>query len=272
MSVAEGDPSRSQERPAIVRLQWHGNVAEVVLDNPPVNALTQELLDQLRRSIAELSANARAVVVRSALPRVFVAGGDLNLIADGTSSEHEQYVRDLQMTFEALADLGAPVVTVVDGHCIGGGLELALAGDVIVASTHARFALPEARLGVIPAAGGVHRLVRRVGEGHARYVLLTACGVDASRAFQMGLIDELHGHEEVVARALTLAAAMAGFPPSAMTEIKRLINRALDVNLESGLAEELLSWMAVRPEPESEAAIRAQVGLLRRSRTAMGRE
>jgi len=249
----------------IIRVQWHGAVAEVVMDSPSVNALTLEFVEDLYAAIADLSRTARAVVVRSAVPGIFVAGGDLNVLANATSVVHRQFVTDLQRTFHALASMRAPVVIAVDGHCIGGGLELALAGDVIVASARSTFALPEARLGLLPASGGLHRLVRRVGEGHARYMLLTSARVDATRALQMGLIDELLDDQDVGHRALTLASAMAGFPSSAMAEIKRLSNRALDVTMETGLAEELSSWMEVRPEPESETAIQDQLLRIKRS-------
>ena len=247
------------DRPPLVSVDWRDAVAEVVINNPPVNALTRDLMDQLRETLTELSERARVIVISSALPQVFMAGGDLALMANGTPEQHERYVSHLQSTFGLLASFRGPVITLVDGHCIGGGLELALAGDLILSSEHSTFSLPEARLGILPAAGGIHRLVRRIGEGRARYLMITARRVGAQRALDIGIVDELHPQEDLLEAGRSLAQTLAAYPTRAVGEIKRLTNEALDTTVVEGLTDELASWMQVRPEPETETALRHQL-------------
>ena len=211
-----------------VRLETSGAVAELVLDSAPVNALTTGFLASWNAALDGIGPPApagppvgtgqrvRALVVRSALANTFVAGGDLRLLAAGAPAELKAYVLAVQRAFGRLSELPIPVICAIDGHCLGGGLELALAADIVVATPRSSFGLPEARLGILPAAGGLHRLVRRTGEGTARRLMLTGQRIDGQRAAALGIVNDLAEpggcltHSRALARRPGLAAAGRG--------------------------------------------------------------
>jgi enoyl-CoA hydratase/carnithine racemase len=240
-----------------VRVVYTGPVAELVLDSAPVNALTSEFLQSWNAALDSLAGVTRSVLVRSELPGTFMAGGDLALLDTGSPAELADYVTSLQRAFTRLAQLPVPVVCLVEGHCLGGGLELALAADIIVATSRATFGFPEARLGILPAAGGVHRLVRRVGEGTSRRLMLTGQRIDAARAHQLGVVDDLVEADGGLDHTRALAVDLAGLPNAAVTAIKQLTNTALDRTLDEGLAAEWTQWQAIRATAETHAALRA---------------
>jgi enoyl-CoA hydratase/carnithine racemase len=126
-----------------------------------------------------------------------------------------------------------------------------------VATPRSSFGLPEARLGILPAAGGLHRLVRRTGEGTARRLMLTGQRIDGQRAAALGIVDDLAEPGGCLAHARALAGDLASLPPAALTAIKALTNTASDRTMEDGLAAELASWLQIRDSAETRAALTA---------------
>jgi enoyl-CoA hydratase len=220
-----------------------GRVAHVELANPPLNLITPELLHDLDAALATLEAAApgdvRAVVVSGRGERAFSAGSHVGEF----ETTRGPGGRD-RLAFEAgvsrrLAELPMPTIAAIEGNALGGGLELALACDLRVASERARLGLPEVRLAVIPGAGGTQRLPRVVGPARARELMLTGRVLTADEAERIGLVHEVVPAGESVARARAMAEEIAQRGPLAVREAKRLIDLATETDLETGLAAEL---------------------------------
>jgi enoyl-CoA hydratase/carnithine racemase len=220
-----------------------GTVAHLELVNPPLNLVTRELLDELAAALATLAAAApgdvRALVVTGRGDRAFSAGSHVGEFeAQRGPGGRERLALEEQVS-SALASLPMPTIAAVEGNALGGGLELALCCDLRIASSRARFGLPEVRLAVTPGSGGTQRLPRAVGAARAKELILTGRIIDAAEALRIGLVHEVVPSGEALARADAIAAEIAERGPLAVREAKRLIDASLDVALETGLAAEL---------------------------------
>ena len=220
-----------------------GRVAHLELVNPPLNLITRDLLEALSKALNTLAAasadDVRAVVVSGRGERAFSAGSHVGEFEDQRGADS----RD-RLAFEAgisrrLADLPMPTIAAIEGHALGGGLELALSCDLRIASESARLGLPEVHLAVIPGAGGTQRLPRVVGHARAREMILTGRVVNADEAARIGLVHEIVPPGEAVARATAIGEEIATRGPLAVREAKRLIDAATEVDLDAGLAAEL---------------------------------
>jgi enoyl-CoA hydratase/carnithine racemase len=241
-----------------VRVTLDGGVLDVVLDEPPVNALSRAFVGELERAVDRAEApDVRAVALRSAVPRVFLAGADLGFVVGAPLPELRAYVAGLQALFGRVEALPVPVVAGIDGACLGGGLELALCADVRIAGAGATLGLPEARLGLLPAAGGTQRLVRAIGQGAARDLLLTGRRVEAAEARALGLASREAADGEAGAAAVALAAELAAGCPEAHRAIKVLALLASETALADGLERELEEWVALRATPNSQEGLEA---------------
>jgi enoyl-CoA hydratase/carnithine racemase len=221
-----------------VRVERDGPVAVVTVDSPPVNAIGDAVLDGLAAAAAAVGADdgIRAVVLTGAGEKAFLAGADLNelqSILDG-SVPSEEYTARVRAVLEAWERLPQPVVAAVQASGVGGGLEVALVCDLIVADPRARFGLPEVRLGLMPGAGGTQRLLRRVPLGAARELLLLGGTIDAETALRLGLADRVAAPGAALDEAHELAGRIAALPALAT----RAIKRAVSADLEPGLDRE----------------------------------
>ncbi len=225
--------------PTFVSLQLtreHG-VATLSLDRPKqLNALDAATLRELARAVREIrrDAGVRAVVVTGAGEKAFSAGADIPAMAAMSGAEGHAYSRlghDVLARLEALA---VPVVAAVNGVALGGGLELALACDLIVASERARFGQPEINLGLIPGFGGTQRLVRRIGQTRARELIYLGHMITAEEALRVGLVNRVVPAERLAEEAARLAADLAAKAPIALAEAKRATAVAADADLETG--------------------------------------
>lgn len=212
-------------------------VAVLTLNRPDrLNALSTELADTLAATLESLRANedVRALVVTGA-GRAFSAGADLTEIeACATAYEFRAFVEGLTTVFGELERFPKPSVAAIHGFAFGGGLELALACDLRVAERGARLGLPEAKLGVLPGAGGTQRLPRLVPLGIAKEMILTGEPITAERAHQVGLVNELADPGEVLTAARALAGRLAAGSPLALAAGKRLVHD----DIELGIAHE----------------------------------
>jgi enoyl-CoA hydratase len=220
-----------------------GPVAHLELVNPPLNLITHDLLEALSAALATLAAAApgdvRAVVVSGRGERAFSAGSHVGEFEGQAGPGGRE-----RLAFEAgvsrrLADLPMPTIAAIEGHALGGGLELALCCDVRIASERSKLGLPEVHLAVIPGAGGTQRLPRVVGAARAREMILTGRVVTADEAARIGLVHEVVPSGEAVARATAIGEEIAARGPLAVREAKRLIDAATDLDLDAGLDAEL---------------------------------
>jgi len=222
---------------APVRVQVTGGVATITLDSPPVNALTRPVIHGLERALDE-STGARAVVVESAVEGIFAAGADLELMRTADVDGFLGYLDELRAVVERVANLPVPVVAVIDGHALGGGLELALACTLRIASARARLGVPEIRLGLVPGAGGTQRLPRVVGPALAADLVLTGRALDGAAAGACGLVGRVcdPGELDAVVTATVDGLAQASGP--ALQGALRCLRAADDPGGDAGAAVE----------------------------------
>lgn len=220
-----------------------GPVAVVSIHRPEaMNAITEEMLGELREVCAEVAVreDLRAMVLAGS-DEIFCAGADLKdqapRLADLAPSQLWRRVRATMETFNAVAQLPQPTVAAVSGYALGGGLEIALACDLRVASPTAQFGLPEARVGMMPAAGGTQRLPRLIGASRALELMLTGARIDAQRAYEIGLVNVVA--EDWLGAAVDMARRISTSSPVAAQLCKEVTWSGLNASLEAGLRMEL---------------------------------
>ncbi len=214
-------------------------VALVTLDRPAaLNALDFELMDELAATLETLDADAvcRAIVITGAGDRAFAAGADVRELEPQTSSTLTAGGRFA--AWDRLAAIGLPLIAAVRGVALGGGCELAMACDMIVAAEDASFGQPEILLGVMPGAGGTQRLARAIGKARAMELILTCRTMTAYEADRYGLLTRVVPSEATVDAALELAGRIAAMPPLAVRAAKAAILDAAERTLSDGLARE----------------------------------
>ncbi|WP_037585229.1 enoyl-CoA hydratase [Stenoxybacter acetivorans] len=213
-------------------------VALVRLNRPEArNALNNEVRRQLAHVFTELSGNAdiRAIVLTGG-DEVFAAGADIKDMTTATTIS--MYQRHAERYWQAIADCPKPIIAAVNGYALGGGCELAMHADIIIAGEGARFGQPEVKVGVMPGAGGTQRLIRAVGKFQAMRLLFTGCMVKAPEALRMGLVSEMVADGETVARAVEMAQEIAKMPPIAIAQIKEVVLSGMDLPLDAALTLE----------------------------------
>ncbi|MCU1480955.1 MAG: enoyl-CoA hydratase [Subtercola sp.] len=198
----------------------------VELDSAPVNALSRQTLAGLESALVEAAA-ARVVVICSRVSGYFAAGGDLKLMAALDLAGFERYGDSLRKIIDSLSEATPISIAAVEGKALGGGLELALACTMRVAGGQAEFQLPEARLGLIPGAGGAQRLPQLIGRGRALDMMLTGRTVGAAEAYRTGLVDRLTEPGQAQAEALILARELLRSSGPAQASIVHVVDAAL---------------------------------------------
>ena len=220
-----------------------GEVAHLTLNNPPMNLVTEELLRQLDAALATLEEAApgdvRAVVVSGTGERAFSAGSDVKGFESHAGGAGRAHFTREEAVMKRLADLPMATIAAIEANALGGGLEIALACDIRVASERASLGLPEVRLAVTPGAGGTQRLPRVVGVGRAKELTLTGRILDAHEAERIGLVSRVVPVGQARAAADAIAAEIAERGPLAVREAKRLIDRSVDLDIDAGLAAEI---------------------------------
>jgi enoyl-CoA hydratase len=220
-----------------------GTIAHLTLNNPPLNLISDDLLAELDSALATLEAAApgdvRAVVVSGSGERAFSAGSDVKAFAAHRGAAGRSHFEREEAVTKRLADLPMPTIVAIEANALGGGLELALACDIRVASERASLGLPEVRLAVTPGAGGTQRLPRAIGVARAKELALTGRIVDAREAERIGLVSRVVSAGQARAAADEIAAEIAQRGPIAVREVKELIDRSVDVDIDAGLAAEV---------------------------------
>jgi enoyl-CoA hydratase/carnithine racemase len=224
----------------------HGDVvAQITLNRPAaMNSISTELASELSRACAEIAAapEVRAVVLSAAGERAFCAGADLKERSAMTDADIMRQRHAMRAVFGAVLALPQPAIAAVHGFALGGGCELALACDVIVADDTAVFGLPEVTVGLVPGGGGTQLAMRRVGPGRAADLVLTGRKVGADEAERLGLIDRRVPRGQDGPAAVELAGQIAANSPVAVRAAKRAMRHGWGISLEAGLDVEDAAW------------------------------
>ena len=222
----------------LIVTERHEKVGLVRLNRPKaLNALNQELMAELMDALRTFDADATiGAMVITGNERAFAAGADIKEMVEATPVEMLR--ADPIRSWDRLREIKKPVIAAVSGWCLGGGNELAMACDMIVAAESAKFGQPEINLGVIPGAGGTQRLTRAVGKALAMEMILNNRTLSAQEAYQFGLVNRVVPQERYLEEALKLAGEIAARAPVAVRLAKEAVNYAYESFLEDGVAAE----------------------------------
>jgi len=223
-----------------LKVELRGHTALVTIDNPGANTWDTESLPALKALVQKLNddKNVYALVLTGAGEKFFSAGADLKLFADGDPHNARNMARYFGEAFEALADFRGVSIAAVNGFAMGGGLEVAMACDIRIAEEQAQMALPEAKVGLLPCAGGTQRLSWLVGEGWAKRMILCGERINAATAERIGLVEEVVGKGKSLERALALAEQVGEQSPTSVAMCKRLVHTGRDTVIAAGLEGE----------------------------------
>jgi len=236
MTDTASDPIAVAASTKFILAERHGNVVLLTLNRPEaLNALcdqlTVELTDVLDATERDDTAGA---VVLTGSPKAFAAGADINEMRD--KSFADVYLQDfITSTWERAATVRKPIIAAVGGYALGGGAELAMMCDLIIAADTAKFGQPEINLGILPGAGGTQRLTRSVGKAKAMDMVLTARMIDAEEAERIGLVARVVPADSLLDQAVEVAQKIAGFSRPAVLMAKESVARAFETPLAEGL-------------------------------------
>lgn len=244
MTMREGAAATELE---FITLQRDGDgVALLTLNRPNVlNALNAQLLAELAQTLRELEndSSIRAIIITGSGEKAFAAGADIGeLNALPNAVEGARKARDGQQITLQIERLRKPVIMAINGFALGGGCELAMAGDIRIASNNAKFGQPEVTLGLIPGYGGSQRTARLLGRGMAMYLCLSGEMIDAQEALRIGLVEKVVPLTELASEARRIAALIATKAPLAVEACKRAIDDGLSLSTAEGLALEALHF------------------------------
>jgi enoyl-CoA hydratase len=250
----------------VLLIERDGPVATLTLNRPDaMNALSRALREALSAAFREIESDSEVrVAVLTGAGRAFCAGFDLKELSEGSGDAAETASNDLP---EALGAFSGPIIGAVNGHAITGGFELALACDVLVASTKARFADTHARVGILPGWGLSQRLPRLIGASRAKELSFTGNFIEAEQACAWGLVNRVVEPEVLLPSCLELAHAMASCVPGVLEEYKALIDTGLGMPLAEALAFEAEAGIA-----SAKRASAAMIGARRGDVQSRGRE
>lgn len=244
-----------------------GNIATVTLDRPEaLNAIDSRLAGELMDVFERIDDDEelRAVVIVGAGDRAFSVGLDIKEMVDAAEGiDDQQALMEVRRRlwrdnpWEQLASLSKPTIAAIRGFALGGGLELALACDIRIASEDAKFGFPEVRLGLIPARGGTQRLPRIVGRGKAIEMILTGETIDAMEAYRTGLISRVVPADKLLAAANEIASKLVDNAPIAVRFAREAVAKGLDMTLDQGLRMETDLYLLLQTTEDRSEGIRS---------------
>ena len=245
------------DRPMTVLLEREEPVAVIRLNRPEaLNALSNQLMSELVGALENLDDDeAVRCIVLAGDEKAFASGADIGDLSDPTHLE--LYFGGRIDKWDAIRSVRTPIVAAVSGYCLGGGCELAMACDLIVASETAQFGQPETNLGVLPGAGGTQRLTRAIGKSKAMDVILTGRFLSAREAEAAGLVARVVGAEAWLDEAKRVAHAIAAKSPIAVRLAKESVNQAFETNLRAGLEAERKAFHLALSSEDAQEGMKA---------------
>lgn len=211
-----------------ILVEKNNAVATITINRPAkLNALNKATIEELHNAFAqcEKDTEVRVIIITGSGEKAFVAGADISEFASFDASQGAELARKGQeLLFDFVENLQTPVIAAINGFALGGGLELAMASHIRIASDNARMGLPEVTLGVIPGYGGTQRLPQLIGKGRANEMIMTAKMIDAPEALSFGLINHMVAQPELLDKANELAAKIAKNSPTAITQAIKAVN------------------------------------------------
>ncbi len=223
-----------------VTFEHHDGVGSITLDHPPANSYDLEVMSEFGAAVDDaIESGARAMIVRSASEKFFSDGVDVRKFLAGSVASSMEMIAVSQAAFRRMAAADAVFIAYIGGHALGGGLEIALACDVRLATAgHYKLGTPEVTLGLLPGNGGTQRLTRLVGPSRAMDVLLTGRTFSPAEAYEWGLVSALHDPQDSDDRVRAYAVQLARGPALAIAAIKRCVHEGGEMSLSEGLALE----------------------------------
>jgi len=246
-----------------VILQQHGHVLEITINRPPVNAINYQTSCELYQAFAKLQNDPelRVGIITANGERIFSAGWDLKEYAETGADLVESGNYDLGPGglggLPEYWELKKPVIAAVNGKAIGGGFEMLLAADLILASEHSQFSLPEVKLGFLPDGGGLQRIAKRLPYNIANELILTGRAMSATEAAHYGLVNEVISSDALLPRARELATQIAEGAPLALQAAKEVLNHISDLSVEESFARTRQAWQGESGMPIFEKMLRS---------------
>ncbi|WP_159877808.1 MULTISPECIES: enoyl-CoA hydratase [Aquitalea] len=243
-------------------LEHLGQSAIITINNPPANVWTIASLRELAALMNDLQADSavRAVVITGAGDAFFCAGADLNLFSNGSKQEVADLLDAFATAFAALRNYSGVTVAAINGYALGGGLECALMCDYMVVERGARLGLPETRVGLLPAGGGSKTLADKVGVSWAKRILLGGEILNAEKAYEIGLVEEIVDPGFAKIMAVSLAGKVANQAPQAVARARQLIESSVGTTLEEHLQQERAALLSLIGEAEQLEGVSAFLG------------
>ena len=233
----------------------------VTLNRPEVaNAMNTQMGLDLLETFDGFCASPnrqRCIVITGAGPKAFCAGGDLKQRNGMTDEQWQDQHLIFERAIRAMIDCPVPIIAAVNGAAYAGGLEISLCADFIYAAEHARFALTEVTLGIMPGAGGTQNLPRAVGARRAKEIMLTGQPFSAREALDWGMVNRICGPADLLRDALQTAAVIAGNAPISTRQLKQSVNMGLNMDLRSGMMFEIEAYNRMVPTEDRREGIRA---------------
>ena len=241
-----------------LQFELSDGVGQLTVHRPQaLNSLNSQVLQELESFSKDISMDLRVLIIKGAGDRAFVAGADIKEMTDLTPREAEGFSKKGQRAFSSLEALPLPVIALVQGFALGGGLELALACDLLLLGERAKVGFPEVILGLFPAFGGTQRLIRSVGFFKAKEMIFSGNFYTAKEALQMGLANYVLPEDQLMEKALSLAEDMKKRGPIAIAKAKSLIHQAQDLPLKEGLALEAMEFGRIFNTEDSKEGLKA---------------
>lgn len=241
-----------------IRLEVDGAIATLTLDRPKaLNALNSKTFLEMESALSSLPPQARALIVTGAGEKAFVAGADIAEMANISAPQAREFSALGHRVFLQLESLPIPTIAAVNGFALGGGLELALACDLIYASEKARLGMPEVKLGLIPGFGGTQRLARLLGKMRAKELMFTADQLDAARAKEVGLVLEVLPPERLLAHCREVAEKILQNGPLAVSQAKRVVEYGVDQDLRAACELEKQGFAALFGSEDMREGVKA---------------